>query len=169
VDSPYAIGTMAVEVNYPKSPIPVLWWRSVGHSHTEFAMETVMDELAHAARVDRVAFRLALLQGKPRDQAVVKLAAAKANWGQELPRGQGRGFAYHVSFGTRVAMAADVSQSPKGFRVNRVVAAVDCGTSVNPDMIVAQVEGAIGFALPAALCNENTFKHGVVEQNNFDD
>jgi isoquinoline 1-oxidoreductase subunit beta len=169
VDSPYAIAAMDVDVNYPKSPVPVLWWRSVGHSHTGFVMETVVDELARAARKDPVEFRLALLRGKPRDQAVVKLAAGRAGWGQRMPKGRGRGFAYHFSFGTRVAMVADVTLQGAAVKVDRVVAAVDCGVAVNPDLVVAQVEGAIGFALPAVLRNRITLTQGVVDQRNFDD
>jgi len=169
VDSPYAIPAMTVDVNYPKSPVPVLWWRSVGHSHTAFVMETMIDELAHAGQKDPVAFRLALLEGKPRDQAVVKLAAEQSGWGRRMPAGQGRGFAYHMSFGTRVAMAAEVTLKEGVVKVDRVVAAVDCGTAVNPDLVVAQVEGAIGFALSAVLRNEITMNQGVVEQRNFDD
>ncbi len=169
VDSPYAMSAMAVEVNYPKSAVPVLWWRSVGHSHTAFVMEAVIDELARAARKDPVAFRLGLLRGKPRDQAVVKLAAEQSGWTRQLPVGEGRGFAYHVSFGTRVAMATEVALKEGVVKVNRIVAAVDCGTAVNPDLVVAQVEGAIGFALSAVLRNEITMNQGVVEQRNFDD
>jgi len=169
VDSPYAIAALAVDVNYPKSPVPVLWWRSVGHTHTGFVMETVVDELARAARKDPVAFRLALLRGKPRDQAVVKLAAGRAGWGQRMPKGRGRGFAYHFSFGTRVAMVADVTLQGATVKVDRVVAAVDCGVAVNPDLVVAQVEGAIGFALSAVLRNQITLTQGAVEQRNFDD
>jgi isoquinoline 1-oxidoreductase beta subunit len=169
VDSPYAIPAMTVEANYPKSPVPVLWWRSVGNSHTGFVMETVIDELARAARKDPVAFRLTLLQGKPRDQAVVKLAADRAGWGKPMPKGQGRGFAYHFSFRTRVAMVAEVTVQGTAVKVDRVVAAVDCGVAVNPDLVVAQVEGAIGFALSSVLRNQITLKQGVVEQRNFDD
>jgi len=149
--------------------VPVLWWRSVGHTHTGFVMETVVDELARAARKDPVAFRLALLRGKPRDQAVVKLAAGRAGWGQRMPKGRGRGFAYHFSFGTRVAMVADVTLQGATVKVDRVVAAVDCGVAVNPDLVVAQVEGAIGFALSAVLRNQITLTQGAVEQRNFDD
>jgi len=169
VDAPYAIPAMAVDVNYPRSPVPVLWWRSVGHSQNAHVMETVVDELARAAGKDPVAFRLALLEGKPRDQAVVRLAAERGDWGRPMPRGRGRGFAYHQSFGTRVAMIAEVALQGTAVKVDRVVTAVDCGVAVNPDMVVAQVEGAIGFALSAVLRNQVTLNKGVVEQGNFDD
>jgi isoquinoline 1-oxidoreductase subunit beta len=95
---------MEVEWINPKSAVPVLWWRSVGHSHSAYVMETMIDELATLARKDPVAYRLGLLQRDPRAPAVVELAKARSNWGQPLPKGQGRGFAYHHSFNTRVAI-----------------------------------------------------------------
>src|SRR5258706_8797069 len=106
VDSPYAIPAMTVDVNYPKSPVPVLWWRSVGHSHTAFVMETMIDELAHAGQKDPVAFRLALLEGKPRDQAVVKLAAEQSGWGRRMPAGEGPGIVCHTSLGAPGGVSA---------------------------------------------------------------
>ncbi|HTS13718.1 MAG TPA: xanthine dehydrogenase family protein molybdopterin-binding subunit [Candidatus Limnocylindrales bacterium] len=171
IDTSYAIPDMAVEVHNAKSPVPVLWWRSVGHSHTGFVMETMIDELAHAAGKDPVALRLELLAGQPRDAAVVRLAAEKAGWERPFPNGhgRGRGFAYHYSFNTRVAMVAEVSTTPETVQVDRIVAAVDCGVAVNPDVVTAQLEGAIGFALSAALRNRITLSDGIVEQRNFDD
>ncbi len=171
VDSPYAIADMAVQVHNAKSPVPVLWWRSVGHSHTGFVMETMIDELAHAAGKDPVAFRLDLLANQPRDAAVVRLAAEKSGWDRPFAsgNGRGRGFAYHYSFNTRVAMVAELTATPKTVKVDRIVAAVDCGVAVNPDVVTAQVEGAIGFAISAALRNRITLDEGMVEQRNFDD
>lgn len=169
VDTPYAIADLAVDVHNAQSPVPVLWWRSVGHSHTAFVMETLMDDLARLANRDPVAFRTALLAQQPRDAAVLKLAAEKAGWGNTLPKGQGRGIAYHQSFGTRIAMVADVSSDRAAFKVDRIVAAVDCGVPINPDVVMAQVEGAIGFALSSVLRNEITLQNGRVEQSNFDD
>lgn len=171
VDSSYAIADMAVQVHIAKSPVPVLWWRSVGHSHTGFVMETMIDELAHAAGKDPVAFRLDLLANQPRDAAVVRLAAEKSGWNRPFTsgKGRGRGFAYHSSFNTRVAMVTEVSATPKTVKVERIVAAVDCGVAVNPDIVTAQVEGAIGFAISAALRNRITLNDGMVEQKNFDD
>lgn len=168
-DTPYGIENFAVEVHNAKSPVPVLWWRSVGHSHTAHVMETTMDELAHLAGQDPVAFRLGYLPPDSRDAAVLKFAAEKAGWGKEMGKGTGRGIAYHKSFGTRVAMVADVSATGGTVKVDRVIAAVDCGVAINPDVIAAQVEGAIGFALSAVLRNRVTFDNGVVEQSNFDD
>jgi isoquinoline 1-oxidoreductase beta subunit len=132
-------------------------------------METTMDELAHLAKADPLAFRLGYLEPGSRDAGVLKLAAEKANWGHEMAKGAGRGIAYHKSFGTRVAMIAEVSMAGGAVKVDKVIAAVDCGVAINPDVIAAQVEGAIGFALSAVLRNRVTFKQGIVEQSNFDD
>lgn len=169
VDTHYAIGDFSVESHNAKSAVPVLWWRSVGHSHCAHVVETVVDELAHLARKDPVAFRLELLAQQPRDAAVLRLAADKAGWGRRLPKGRGRGVAYHHSFNTRVAMVAEVSVARTAFKVDRIVAAVDCGIAINPDIVVAQIEGAVGFALATALREQITLKQGVVEQSNFDD
>jgi isoquinoline 1-oxidoreductase subunit beta len=157
VDTPYAIDNLAVESYMAQTPVPVLWWRSV------------VDELAVMAKQDPVAFRLGLLAKQPRDTAVLKLAAQKAGWGKPLPKGRGRGVAYHLSFGTRIAMIADVTLTGKTYKVDRIVAAVDCGVAVNPDVVTAQIEGAIGFALSTVMRNQVTLKNGVVQQNNYDD
>jgi len=172
VDSPYAIHDLAVEVHNAKSPVPVLWWRSVGHSHTSYVMESMLDEIAHATGKDPVALRLGLLAKQPREAAVVKLAAEKAGWNRPFPRGQGRGrgFAFHrAQTSTRVAMVSEVAVSGQTIKIERVVAAVDCGTAVNPDVVTAQIEGGIGFALSSVLRNQVTLKNGIVEQLNFDD
>jgi isoquinoline 1-oxidoreductase beta subunit len=168
-DTPYAIGDFTVQSHNVTSPVPVLWWRSVGHSHNGFVMETVVDELARLAGKDPVAFRLGLLAHQPRNAAVLRLAAEKAGWGGPMPQGHGRGVACHQSFGTRVAMVAEVSFADAVVKVDRVVAAVDCGVAINPDIVVAQIEGAIGFSLSAALRNRVTLNKGAVEQSNFDD
>lgn len=171
VDTPYAISDMAVDVHNAKSPIPVLWWRSVGHSHTAYVMETMLDEIAHATGQDPVALRLQLLAQQPRDAAVVRLAAEKAGWKIPFRKGggRGRGFAYHHSFHTRIAMVAEVATTPQTTKIERIVAAVDCGVAINPDVVTAQVEGAIGFALSMVLRNQVTLDKGKVEQTNFDD
>ena len=129
----------------------------------------MIDELARRAGTDPVAMRLDLLRDHPRDMAVLKLAAEKSGWGREPARSRGRGIAYHRSFDTRIAMVADVSVMDSNVKVERIVAAVDCGVAVNPDIVVAQVEGAIGFGLSAVLRNRITLKNGIVEQSNFDD
>jgi isoquinoline 1-oxidoreductase beta subunit len=169
-DMPYAIPNVLVDWQRTDSPVTTLWWRSVGHTHTAQAVEVMMDDLAHAAGQDPVAYRLALLKDHPRHQGVLQLAAEKAGWSQgALPAGRGRGIAVHESFSSYVAMVAEVTVAKDGsVKVDRVVAAVDCGIAVNPDVIVAQVEGGIGYALGAALRNKITFTEGVVDQANFD-
>ena len=147
VDTPYAIGNLAVDIRYVETPITVLWFRSVGNTHTAYVMETMLDELAHLAGKDPVALRLSLLTKQPRHAEVVRLAAEKSGWGQPVGEGQGRGFAFHHSFNTSVAMVADVSTKAAKLKVERIVAAVDCGVAIDPDVVTAQIEGAIGFAL----------------------
>ena len=159
-------------VNWHQAPagVPTLWWRSVGNSHTAFAVESFLDELAHAAGKDPYNYRCALLVHQPRHLGVLELAAQKFGWGTPLPAGHGRGLAVHASFGSYVAQIAEVSVSPEGkIKVHRVVCAVDCGPVVNPDTVQAQMEGGIVFGLTAALYGEITFKHGRVQQGNFND
>ncbi len=166
-DMPYHVPNMLVDWHNAPSPISTLWWRSVGHSHTAQAVEVMIDELAHAAGKDPVAYRLALLKDHPRHRAVLELAVAKAGT-DKLPSGRGRGVAVHESFSSFVAMVADVTVDKNGVKVDRVVAAVDCGIAVNPDVVRAQVEGGIGYGLGHALRNQITFTDGVVDQANFD-
>ncbi|HJV72004.1 xanthine dehydrogenase family protein molybdopterin-binding subunit [Ideonella sp.] len=156
-----------------RSGVPIGFWRSVGHSHNAFFSEGFVDELAHAARADPVAFRLGLLGAMPRHAAVLKLAADRAGWGQALPAGQARGVALHESFGSIVAMVLEVSLDTAGGkkrpRVHRVVCAVDCGTAVNPDGIAQQVESSVVFGLSAALDGRVDIVDGQVQQKNFPD
>jgi len=170
-DSPYvkAIPNHRVTLNNPQVGVPVLWWRSVGNSHTAFAVESFVDELAHAARRDPLEFRLALLADAPRVRAVLALAAAKAGWGTPPPAGRGRGLAVHQSFGSIVAQVAEVSVAGGRIQVHHVVAAVDCGICVNPLGVGAQIESAIAFGLGAALHSEVTMAKGRVVQSNFHD
>lgn len=167
-DTPYALPAFRFEVHNAREGVPVLWWRSVGHTHTAQAMEVFIDELAHAAGADPVAFRLGLLSAAPRLSGVLKLAAEKAGWGSEAKKGSGLGVAAHESFGSYVAMVADITAEDAKVKVNRIVAAVDVGVAVNPDIIRAQVEGAVGFALSSVLRNRITLKDGVVQERNFD-
>ncbi|WP_430910377.1 molybdopterin cofactor-binding domain-containing protein [Methylobacterium sp. sgz302541] len=168
-DTPYALPAYRFEVHNGREGVPVLWWRSVGHTHTAQAMEVFVDELAHAAGVDPVAYRLSLLASAPRLSAVLKLAADKAGWAdRKKEKGNGLGVAAHESFGSYVAMVADVTAGDGKVKVNRIVAAVDVGVAVNPDVIRAQVEGAVGFALSSVLRNRITLKDGVVQEKNFD-
>ena len=167
---PYAIANLKVELHSPKLPVPVLWWRSVGSSHTGFATECFLDELAQAGGRDPLELRRELLAHHPRHRTVLDLAAAKAGWGETLPAGRGRGIAVHESFHSFVAQVVEVTVAANGrLHVDRVVAAVDCGIAVTPDVIRAQVEGAIAFGLSAALFGEITLKDGAAEQSNFHD
>lgn len=169
--SPYLekVADRRVSLHSPDTPVPVLWWRSVGHTHTAFAMECMVDELAHAAGADPLAYRLALLDGKPRHAEALKLAAEKAGWGKPLPAGHALGLAVHESFGTIVAQAAEVSIDKGKVRVHHVSCAVDCGTPVNPLGIEAQVQGSVAFGLTAALYGKLTLDEGKVVESNFHD
>ena len=170
IDIPYAIPNLR-EVRIKEDPgIPTGPWRSVGASQNAFAVECFVDELAAAAREDPLAFRLALLEHAPRHRGVLELAADRAGWRGSLPKGRGRGIAVYRSYGSWVAQVAEVAAREDGtWRVERVVCAVDCGGVVNPDTVAAQMEGAIVFALSAALHGEITLRDGAVEQLGFDD
>jgi isoquinoline 1-oxidoreductase subunit beta len=169
-DIPYAIPNLRVDWHQAPGGVPTLWWRSVGHSHSAFVVETLIDELAHAAGKDPFEFRRGLLGKHPRHKGVLELVADKAGWGKPLPAGRGRGIAAHESFGSYVAHVAEVSVSDAGeVRVHRVVAGIDCGPVVNPDTIAAQLEGGTAFGLTAALYGEITFEKGRVKQRNFHD
>jgi isoquinoline 1-oxidoreductase beta subunit len=169
-DTPYAIPNLQVELHSPHNAVPVLWWRSVGHSHTAFVMESFLDELAHAAGKDSYQYRRTLLRHHPRHLKVLETAAQKAGWGKPLPKGRGRGIAVHESFGSFIAQVAEISVDAKGeVQVHRLVCAADCGRIVNPDTIKAQMESGIVFGLSAALYGAITLKDGRVEQGNFHD
>lgn len=170
-DSPYltSIPDYHVSLHSPSTGIPVLWWRSVGHSHTAFVMESLVDELASAAGKDPLEYRRLLLKDHPRHLAALNLAAEKAQWGTPLPEGHARGIAVHESFGSFTAQVAQVSVDGNQIRVHRMVCAVDCGTAVNPLGIEAQVQSGVAFGLSAALFGKLTFKDGSVQQSNFHD
>jgi len=170
IDLVYGLPNMRVEYSRVEPPgIPTAFWRSVGPSHNVFVVESFMDELATAARRDAVAYRLALLEKSPRAKVVLGLAAEKAGWGKPLPQRVGRGVSLQFVFGTFMAQVAEVEVSKSGaVRVRRVVCAVDCGIVVNPDIVRAQIEGAVIFGITAALYGEITLKDGRVEQTNFD-
>jgi isoquinoline 1-oxidoreductase beta subunit len=166
---PYAIPNLRVDLVTTDARVPVLWWRSVGSTHTAYSTEVLIDELAEAAGRDPVDFRRALLRDHPRHLGVLDLVAEKAGWGTPLPEGRYRGIAVHESFNSYVAQVAEVSVRPDGgTKVERVVCAVDCGIAVNPDVIRAQMEGGIGFGLGAILKSEITLDQGRVVQDNFD-
>jgi isoquinoline 1-oxidoreductase subunit beta len=166
---PYDVPNLKVELSTMAAGIPVLWWRSVGSTHTAFAVEAFLDEVAEAAGKDPVAYRLGLLTKHPRHAAVLKLAAEKAGWGSPPPEGRHRGIALAESFNTIVAQVVEISMPEGGeMKVEKVVAAVDCGTVINPDQVRAQVEGGIGFGLGAILQEELTLTAGKVDQENYD-
>ncbi|VVP80350.1 Isoquinoline 1-oxidoreductase subunit beta [Pseudomonas fluorescens] len=170
-DSPYLEGLAnhQIELHSPKTGISVLWLRSVGHTHTAFVMESLIDELATAAGKDPVEYRRTLLKDHPRHLGVLNLAVEKANWKAPLPDGHALGVAVHESFGSYVAQVAEVSQDNLAIRVHRVVCAVDCGIAVNPQSIAAQMESCITFGLSFALHSKLTLKDGQVVQSNYHD
>jgi isoquinoline 1-oxidoreductase beta subunit len=170
---PYAIPNLAVDLHSPKLGVPVQWWRSVGSTHTAFATECFLDELARASGKDPFQLRRALLGKHPRHKAVLELAAQKAGWGKPLAKRENedraRGIAVHESFNSFVAQVVEVSRRKDGLRIERVVCAVDCGVAVNPNIIAMQMESGIGYGLSAALSGAITLKDGIVEQSNFHD
>jgi isoquinoline 1-oxidoreductase subunit beta len=180
-EMPYAIPNVRLEFNGVTSAVPRAWWRSVENSFNGFAVESFIDELAVAAGQDPVRFRKSLLvkpanwKAKSDDdpdparlRAVLELAAEKGNWSKPLPKGRGRGVAAFCSFGSYFAEVAEVTVKGSEFKIDRMVAAVDCGQVVNPESVRSQTEGAIIFGLSAALKNEITIKNGAIEQTNFD-
>ena len=170
-DSPYLkeIPHHRVSLHSPKTGIPVLWWRSVGHSYNGFVMESLIDELAHAAGKDPVEYRRQLLKDHPRHLGALNLVADKAGWGTPAAAGRGRGVAVHESFGSCAAQVAEVSVDQGAIRVHRVVCAIDCGVAVNPEAVAAQMESGIAFGLAAALYSALHFKEGRVRESNFHD
>ncbi len=170
-DSPYVkdIPDHRVGLHSPRTGIPVLWWRSVGHSHTAFAMESLIDELAHAAGKDPVEYRRGLLANHARHLGVLNLVAEKSGWGGALEKGRARGVALHESFGSYVAQVAEVSVIDGAIKVHRVTCAIDCGIAINPAGIAAQIESGIAFGLGAALHSQITFKDGRVQESNYHD
>ena len=166
---PYAVPNILVDLVTTDVKVPVLWWRSVGSTHTAYSTEVFIDQLAQAAGRDPVEFRRRLLRDHPRHLGVLNLVAEKAGWDKPLPEGRFRGVAVHESFNTYVAQVAEISlRDDGGIRVERVVCAVDCGIPINPDIIKAQMEGGIGFGLGAILKGEITLNGGRVEHTNFD-
>ncbi|MDX5392615.1 MAG: xanthine dehydrogenase family protein molybdopterin-binding subunit [Caulobacteraceae bacterium] len=170
--SPYLKATPHVDAQLitPDIGVPVLWWRSVGATHTAYVMEHTIEQLARKAGQDPVAYRRALYQkaGAERHLAVLDLAAEKAGWGQPAPEGWTRGVAVHESFGSVVAQVAEVKLENGEPRVGRVVTAIDCGTAIAPDQIAAQMEGGTCYGLSAALYGQITLTEGRVDQTNFD-
>lgn len=168
-DMPYGIPSLSVDTLEGSAPIPVLWWRSVGNSHTGFTVNSALDELAALGGQDPVEMRRKLLAEKPRHLAVLNAVAEAANWAGGAPQGRGRGVALHESFGSIVAEIAEVSVDGTAVKVHKVWCAIDCGFAANPSGVIAQMESAINYGLSAALHGEITFADGKVEQSNFHD
>ena len=170
-DTHYNISNLHVSVHHPKVNVPVLWWRSVGHTHTAFVMETLIDELATRARMDPIAYRRRLL--KPEAKKLLRplelLEKASAGWRNRLPRGHALGVSCHESFGTGVACAVDVSIENKRPKIHRATIAVDCGLAVNPLSVESQFQAGVSFGLSQLMAKGAiTLKNGLVEQRNFD-
>jgi len=170
-DLPYKIPNLRVTAHTMDVGVPVLWWRSVGHTHTAFATETFVDELLVGGGKDPLHGRLALLKEAPRHAEVLRAAGRLCRWkGAKVGNGRARGVAVHKSFDTYVAQIAEVSRGADGMpKVEKVWCAVDCGVAVNPDIIKAQMEGGIGFGLGAVLFDQITLDRGQVVQSNFND
>jgi CO/xanthine dehydrogenase Mo-binding subunit len=167
-DTPYEVENVRVGYTPVRTGLPVAFWRSVGHSFNGFINESFMDELAHAAGKDPFAFRLALLGKAHRHRGVLEAAAKLGRWGKPIDEGWGRGIAVHESFGSFVSQVVEAGVVNGRIRVRRVACAVDCGVAVNPDVVKAQMEGAIVFGLSAALDQRIDLVNGVVQQGNFD-
>lgn len=167
---PYAIPNVRVGCMLKNTHVPVMFWRSVGSSQNAFFVESYIDELAQAAGQDPYKFRRTLLAGKSDFLGVLDTIAEKSDWGKPLGQGRGRGIAIHECYGSIIGQVAEVTVSQKGeVKVDRVVAAVDCGHVVNPGIVEAQIQSGVIYGLSAALYGEITVKQGRVEQGNFDE
>ncbi len=170
-DTHYQIPNFHVSAHHPKVNVPVLWWRSVGHTHTAFVMETLIDELATRARVDPIAYRKKLLKpdAKKLIAALDLLDSKTASWRNKLPRGHAAGISCHESFGTGVACAVDLSIENKRPKIHRATVAVDCGLAVNPLSVESQFQAGLAFGVSQLMARGAiTLKDGLVEQRNFD-
>ncbi|MBQ0760201.1 MAG: xanthine dehydrogenase family protein molybdopterin-binding subunit [Zhongshania sp.] len=166
VETGYEFPYMRTDYVMQETSIPIGYWRSVGHSQNAFFMESFIDELAVRTEQDPLQFRLNHLATDSRGRKVLEEVAARADWGNPLP-GQFQGLAVHESFKTMVAQVVSVSIQDNKIKVHKVVCVVECGMAINPDIVVAQMEGGIVFALTAALKGEITVVDGAVQQSNF--
>ena len=166
---PYDIPNLGVELHTVDLPVPVQFWRSVGSSHTAFATECFLDDIARTIKADPVQLRRSLLTKHPRHVAALDAAASLAAWGKPHAKDHYMGVAVHEAFGSVVAQVAEVARTRNGLELEKVYCAVDCGLAVNPNIVTTQIESAIGFGLSAALSGAITFKDGRVEQGNFHD
>jgi isoquinoline 1-oxidoreductase beta subunit len=168
-DMVYEIPNLLVECHDAQAPVPVLWWRSVGHSHTGFTVNSAIDELAALGGQDPVELRRRLLTNHPRHLGVLEAVVRASQWPGTGGAGRGLGVALHESFGSIVAQVAEVSVDGGNVRVHKVWCAIDCGFAVHPQGVIAQMESAINYGLTAALYGEITFTNGKVDQSNFHD
>lgn len=168
-NQPYQVPNVHMTYAKVDLPIPVGFWRSVGHTHTGFVVESFIDELAHAAGRDPYDYRRALLAEHPRHMGVLDAAATAADWGSPVPEGRARGIAVVESFGSYAAQVAEVSVENGRPRVHKVWCAIDCGVVVNPRIVQAQMESGIIYGLTAALYGEINIQSGRVVQTNFND
>ena len=166
---PYHIPNLQVELHTTEPNVPVLWWRSVGSTHTAFSTECFLDDIARGTKQDPYALRRSLLEKHPRHLAVLDLAAEKAGWKKKRAADEVYGIALHESFNSVVGQVAKLKKTPSGPKLVSVVCAVDCGIAVNPNIVAMQMESGIGYGLSAALMGAVTLKEGRVEQGNFDD
>jgi isoquinoline 1-oxidoreductase subunit beta len=169
-DTSYEIPNFRVTAHHPTVNVPVLWWRSVGHTHNAFVMETLVDELATRAKVDPIAYRQKLLKADAKKlRSVLELLDQKSGWRKSLPQGRAAGIACHESFDTAVACAVEVSIDNKRPRIHRATVAVNCGLAVNPLSVESQFQGGLGFGLTQLMAKGAiTLKEGRIEQRNFD-
>jgi isoquinoline 1-oxidoreductase beta subunit len=168
--TPYDIPTIRVDWVHERSPVKVNWWRGVGPAANVFVLESFIDECAHSVKEDPIAYRLKMLAKNQRARGVLKAAAREAGWGKALPPRTGMGVSLHDSFGSYVALICEAHVTPAGqIQLRRLTAVADVGVAVNPNSVIAQVEGGVIFGLSAALYNEITFTNGQVDQSNFND
>lgn len=166
----YDLKNFRCEQTRAETPITTLWWRSVGHTHTAYAMETLIDEIAEKEKADALEFRKNLLHKSARHVAVLNLLKKISGWGQKkAPKGKAWGLAIHESFGTVVGQVAEVSLEGRTPRVHQVWCAVHCGQVVNPEVAKSQIESAIAFGLSAAFNQKIEVENGEIIQSNFDD
>ncbi len=167
-DTPYRIKNVRVEYTPINSELPMCFWRSVGHSYNAFAIESFVDEMAHAAGQDPYRFRRQMLEPDSREMRVLDAVAKLSSWGQAAPDGYARGIARHTSFFSEAAQVIEAKVVDGRIDIRRVYCVIDCGVAVNPDLVAAQMESSIVYGLSAALRQEITIENGVVQQDNFD-
>ena len=167
-EMPYDVPNYRVDYVVRETPVPIGLWRAINYTQNVFYKECFVDEMAHEAGIDPYRYRQKLLRNSPKNLAVLDAAAERAGWGTPLPAGTGRGIAVNEACGSYCAQVVEASVVRDGVRVHRVVSAIDCGHVVNPLSIEMQNEGAVVYALTAALHGEITIRNGGAEQANFD-